>query len=424
MAGAVTTPGRVSAYRWVLITALVLCSTAMVWYGFTIGVLLPDISDELGLRPAEEGWLSSAFYLGQLLLTLPVTAWLARYRPLRTMAVVLALTAMLLAAAAVAPWYWAQVGIRFALAFAYVALNPVRTLIVAGWFQRGEVTRVMSLFNSGFGAVETIAFWSSGLLLTALGGWRPVIWLLVVLAVVGTVAWVAFSRMAPPPAAPLRDERGGGGGSDGSMRRVLRTRQVWLLCLIGIGGALTWSTYLTFWASFAQDDMGLSEGVTGIVLGCAAFAIIPGSLIAVWAVRIAGSRRLFLVVVTLSQVPLFGLWALVDNPVALVVIGLFQGLSWMYFPIMLSIPFDIEGFDASDIALASGMFFMANALALTAGPALSGIAAEWVDMRTVLLVNALMPLASVLGALLLADTRTPTSDRSSSEAPALASTSG
>jgi predicted MFS family arabinose efflux permease len=247
-------------------------------------------------------------------------------------------------------------------------------------------------------------------------------WMLVALAVAGIAAWTVVSRAAPPPAASLRNIDGSA-SSGGSMGRVLRSKPVWLLCVIGIGGALTWSTYLTFWASFAQDDMGLSENVTGIVLGCSAFAIIPGSLIAVWALRMFGSRRLFLVVVTLSQVPLFGLWAVIDNPAMLIVIGQLQGASWMYFPIMLSIPFDIEGFDASDVALASGMFFVANALALTAGPALSGVVAEWVEMRTVLLVNALFPLVSVLGALLLADARNPSADVSSSETPALAPTS-
>lgn len=403
MAAEADTSIQVHPYRWALIGALVLCSTALIWYGFTIGVLLPDISDDLGLRPAQEGWLSSAFYFGQLLLTLPVTAWLARYQPLRTMGIVYALTVVLLFMAAVAPWYWAQVGVRFALAFAYVALNPVRTLIVARWFSRDEIPKVMSVFNSGFGVIQTVAFWSSGALLTVLGGWRAIVWLLTALAAAGMLAWMAVSRGAPPPASN-EDFEGSGGGS---MRRVLRTRQVWLLCLIGTGGALTWSAYLTFWASFAEDDLGLSSSMTGIVLGFSAFAIIPGSLLAVWALRMARSRRLFLTVVTLAQVPLFGLWALVDNPVALVVIGFFQGLSWMYFPIMLSIPFDIEGFDSGDVALATGMFFVANALALTAGPALSGIAAEWIEMRTVLLIAALMPLVSVAGALLLADTRPP-----------------
>jgi len=403
VAKASTGEPAVQPYRWALIGALVLCSTSMLWYGFTIGVLLPDISDDLGLRPAEEGWLSSSFYLGQLVLTLPVTAWLSRYQPLRTMGIVYLGAIVLLAAAAVTPWYWVQVGIRFVLAFAFVALNPVRTLIIAGWFRRDEVARVNSVFNSGFGVVQGIAFWSTGALLGVLGGWREVLWMLVGIATLSSVAWFLVAARAPAPAYPLPTGAAEEGSGGGGMGRVLRRKQVWFLCLIGTGGALTWATYLTFWPSFAQDEMGVSESVTGIVLGVSALAIIPGSLAAVWAVRVMRSRRLFLIVATASQVPLFGLWAVVDQPALLILIGLFQGLSWIYFPIMLSIPFDFDGFDAREIALATAVFIVANALALTLGPAVSGVVAEQIEMRTVLLVAAIMPLISVLGAMLLAD---------------------
>ncbi|MGE0227082.1 MAG: MFS transporter [Dehalococcoidia bacterium] len=403
MAEARVGEAAVRPYRWALIGALVLCSSAMLWYGFTIGVLLPDISEDLGLRPAEEGWLSSAFYFGQLVLTLPVTAWLSRYQPLRTMGVVYLGAVVLLAAAAVTPWYWVQVGIRFVLAFAFVALNPVRTLIIAGWFRRDEVARVNSVFNSGFGLVQTIAFWSTGALLGVLGGWREVMWLLAGIATLSAAAWALVASRAPAPAFALPSGADEEGSSGGGMGRVLQRKEVWFLCLIGTGGALTWATYLTFWPSFAQDEMGVSEGVTGIVLGVSALAIIPGSLAAVWAVRVMRSRRLFLIVATASQVPLFGLWAVVDEPALLILIGLFQGLSWIYFPIMLSIPFDFDGFNAREIALATALFIVANALALTLGPAVSGVVAEHVAMRTVLLVAAIMPLISVLGAVLLAD---------------------
>jgi len=394
----------VQPYRWALIGALVLCSLALVWYGFTIGVMLPDISADLGLGPAEEGWLSSGFYLGQLVLTLPVTAWLARYEPLRTMGLVYVATVLLLVAAAAMPWYWGEVAIRFALAFAFVALNPVRTLIITGWFRREEVPRVMSVFNSGFGVIQTIAFWASGLLIDALGGWRALLWLLAGLAAASAAAWYLVARFAPPPVVLVPEPRRDGGGS---LAKVLRHSQVWLLCLVGIGGGLTWSVYLTFWATFAQHDLGLSKTTAGLVLGCSALTIIPGSLAAAWTVERVRSRRRFLLAATLAQVPLFGLWALVDDPVALTVIGLAQGLTWIYFPIMLSVPFDLEGFDASDVALATGMFFVANAAALTVGPAVSGVVAEWVALRTVLLVAALLPVLSTLGALFLVDSRRP-----------------
>jgi predicted MFS family arabinose efflux permease len=80
----------------------------------------------------------------------------------------------------------------------------------------------------------------------------------------------------------------------------------------------------------------------------------------------------------------------------------------MCFPIMLSVPFDVEGFDPGDIALATGLFFVANAAALALGPAVSGVVAEWLPLRTVLLAAASLPLLSTVGALFLVDSRRPT----------------
>ena len=36
-------------YRWVLLGGLVACSWGVLWYGFTLGVLLPDMRDDLEL---------------------------------------------------------------------------------------------------------------------------------------------------------------------------------------------------------------------------------------------------------------------------------------------------------------------------------------------------------------------------------------
>jgi hypothetical protein len=56
----VSATAQVRPYRWALIGALVLCSTALIWYGFTIGVLLPDISDAGSLIAAWSSGPSAA----------------------------------------------------------------------------------------------------------------------------------------------------------------------------------------------------------------------------------------------------------------------------------------------------------------------------------------------------------------------------
>jgi DHA1 family inner membrane transport protein len=387
------------AYRWVLMGGLVLCSWGILWYGFTLGVLLPDMSDDLGIGSAAQGWLSSSFFLGQVVFSLPVTALLARLPPLRTMGIAYALGAVLIAVAALIPSYWVQLAMRLGVALVFVAMNPVRTMVLAGWFHRDEIPRANSVFNAGFGSVQTLGFWTSGALLGLLGGWRPLTVLFVVFAAAGALAWALVARAAPPPTTPLASTTGAGRGR--SWLALFGRRDVLSLCLIGVGGAGTWAVYLTFWPQVARDEFGLGDGATGLVLGCAAVAIIPGSLAAAWVLRVVGGRLPFLLITTLAQVPTFAVFVLTGSIPLLIAVGFVQGLTWMYFPILLSVPFEFEGFDEQDVAIATGLFVVVNGAALALGPLAAGLAGEWLSMRTVLLVAAIAPLLSALGALLL-----------------------
>ncbi len=109
----------------------------------------------------------------------------------------------------------------------------------------------------------------------------------------------------------------------------------------------------------------------------------------------------FLLIATLVQVPTFALFVLTGNVAMLIAIGLLQGLTWMYFPILLSVPFQIQGFDEQDVAIATAVFVVVNGVALAAGPSIAGLLGTLLPMRTVLLAFALAPLLSTLGAFLL-----------------------
>jgi hypothetical protein len=67
-----TAAGR---YRWILLSVYLFASSAPLLVQFSLGVMLPDISDDLGLSDAEQGVLGAVGWLGTLLLYLPLTAW-------------------------------------------------------------------------------------------------------------------------------------------------------------------------------------------------------------------------------------------------------------------------------------------------------------------------------------------------------------
>ncbi len=387
-------------YRWVLLLGLPICGWAVLWYGFTIGILLADMRRDLDLHPAKEGWLSASFFLGQLLFVIPFTNWFARYPPVRTWSTVLALITILLLAAAAIPNYWAQLGLRFAIAALFVAINPVRTLLIGIWFRSEEVAHANGMFNAGFGLVQAAAFWASASLLDLLGGWRAMMALFAGLSAAATVLWTLVARDVAAPETALGSSEP---ASTHSSLRVLWRREVWILSLVGAGGGMTWATFLTFWPALAEDSLGLSKGNISLVFGFSALAIVPGSLAASWILGWAGGRRRLLVVATMFQVPAYALLLTTGNPLLLTLLAIAQGLSWFYFPILLTVPFDMKGLDERDVAVATAVFITVNSGALALGPILAGVLAEGMSLRTVLALASLGPLLSTVGAMLLGD---------------------
>lgn len=390
-------------YRWLLLGAVVFCAWGVMWYGFTLGVLLPEMRADLHMSAAQQGWLSSVFFAGPVLFTLPATRLLARFAPLHAMGVCFAGGTVCVALAAIAPGYWSQFALRLVASLVVVAITPIRTSVLAGWFQRSEIPRANGIFNSGFGAVQAAGLWTAGGLLTVVGGWREMVALFAALSALGAGLWALIAHLAPPPLLPPTpiDEQVAGR----SWLRIALHREVLALCLIGVGGASTWAAFSTFWPTVAQEALGLSAASAGFVLGCTSAAVIPGSLLAATGVRMLRGRLPFLLVTTVAQVPTFALFVITGNVPLLVAIGLLQGLTWTYFPILLSVPFDIEGFGKSDVATATALFIVVNGAALTLAPSLAGLLSAVLPLRTVLMVFSLAPLLSVAGALLLGKER-------------------
>ncbi len=412
-------------YRWVLLGGLILCAWGVLWYGFTVGILIPDMRDSMGLSSSQQGWLSSAFFFGQVIFPLPLTILLTRFPPLRAMAVGFLVATVLTGLGALLAGYWAQLLIRLGVSMIFVAVTPIRTMIVASWFSRAEVPRANGIFNSGFASVQTAGLWVTGALLGFVGGWREMMVVFFGITAAGAVVWVLIARRAPPPLVdPVRrraaDPVDGSASGGRSWWAIARNRQVLALCLMGVGGATSFSAFLTFWPVVARDSLGLSDAQAGFILGCTSFAIIPASLAAATVLRLVGGRLPFFLLTALVQIPTFACFVLTDSVPLLIAIGLLQGSTWMCFPMFLSVPFDIEGFDQREIALATALFLVVNGIALTVGPSIAGVLGDTMSMQRVLLILSAAPLLSVAGAILLGPERRPTAPAAPTAAGAVA----
>ena len=200
MDGAVTPPGRVSAYRWVVMGIWLFSSVTGFLAVNVLGILFPGISSELDLSPGQQGILGSAAFWGNVALTLPLSWWTSRHGPKALSTVTLALGSLFLFIQGWAPAFAVLLAGRLAFGVTVTAREPARALLISQWFSKREVIIVNSFSNVLFGLVLGSGLAATPFILRAVGDdWRTVLRIFAVLLSALTVAWVVFGRERPQP---------------------------------------------------------------------------------------------------------------------------------------------------------------------------------------------------------------------------------
>lgn len=393
-------PTTVPHYRWFLLLGLMFCGWAINWYSLSMGILLPRISDDLGLRPAQEGWLGSAFFLGGFVATIPMSWFASRIAPAKLMTVTFTLAAALIFLSSRIESYLALVGIRLLVSILYTATNPARALITSAWFEPSEFAAANGAANSTFGIMQSTALWATGPLVALFGGWQEMYVFFAVLAAISAGVWtvgardheVARSARSVATARPAT-----------SPFAVARRPQVWYAGTIAFGAGLIWASFVTFWPTYAQDALGFSEGQAGFVFGFASIGVVPASLLSPVLLRRVGRRVPVIIGAALVQLPAYGLMLVIEPLPALVFIAIIQGCTWLYFPILLTSAYHLPRITPREIAVATGFIVVINSAGVTTGPALVGLLSEFIPLRAALSVVLAGPLLAIIGAILLGE---------------------
>lgn len=398
-------PRNLPHYRWIILAGLMICGWPVIWYSFAMGIILPSMSDDLGMSSSQQGWLGSSYFLASFLLTIPLTHWMSHMRPSRMLAGVLIASTALIFAAAALPNYGAQFAARFLVAAAFVGVNPARTLITQSFFAPKDYALANGVANATYGVMEPIAFWSTAPLISILGGWQGLFVFLGAFSIFWTVLWLLFAReprpgqSLAPPAQAHQDAR--------SPLGVLRRRELWWAAVAVLGSSMSWAAVITFWPTFGQDTLGLTEDQTGFVLGFTSLAIVPFALSAPLLLRRLGRRVPLMVVSNLLQIPAFGLMLVTDNVALLALITAAQGVGALSYTLLLTAPFHLHDISPREVAAATAFILVMNQGGLAIGPAAVGMIAEFSSLGLGLAIFAFMPLVSVVGCLLLGEAEEP-----------------
>ena len=268
---------NVFAHRWAVMGIWLVTSVSGIMMVIAVGILLPSISAELGLTPSQQGFFGSSAFFGNLVLALPLSWWMSRYRPKILTTITLALGAIFLLIQGWAPTFAILLIGRLGYGVATLAREPARALLMHQWFAPREFIVVNSVYNALFGIVVGGGLFATPFILAAAGDdWRAVLYTFATVATVMTILWAVLGKERASEndseSSPASD------GQFGLIRRVLNYKDLWLSGFGFMGATMGWSSFLTFYPTLMLDTHQMSLNWSGAIL---AVGIVVGGLVGV-----------------------------------------------------------------------------------------------------------------------------------------------
>jgi sugar phosphate permease len=184
---------RVTNLRWGI--ALILGFGVLINYidRGALSVAAKPLNAELGVGPAEFGWLSGAFFAVYALAQLPVGYIIDRWGVTVVSRIGAFLWGLAAAATALAPNYAAIVGARLFLGVAEAPTFPANAKATGYWFPRSERSFATSLFDAAAKLSNAIGVPFTAWLLIMFG-WRGMFWTTAALSLVFFALFYVFYR--------------------------------------------------------------------------------------------------------------------------------------------------------------------------------------------------------------------------------------
>ncbi len=357
-----------------------------------LGVLLPTMSEDLGLSPLQQGWLGSSAIIGSLILSIPFGLWMSRYRPMILTAITLFLGAGFVFMQAAASNFAILLLGRLLFGITPVAREASRVLLVRQWLPAREIQLSSGILNAVFGISLTISFVVAPLMLEAFdNNWRTTLYAWGYFSVGMAVAWVLLGREN----RTVEYEQDSGSQEGSPMKSLFKYKEPWLLGVAILGYAIAQMSQFTFWPTFMKEEYGMSEVRAGMVIGVVGVVVAAGGLVMLPVIKRFGGYR----------IPLIGIGILIaatnlavlftgSMPIlvgAFIINGLARGGFWIPFT---SLPFELPGILPREAAVVQGMMFSMLWLGSVVGPLLVAIIQTATgSLQLAMIISALCPIA-------------------------------
>ena len=399
------TRGQFSSYRWVVMVIWMVSSVSGFMVVSTFGILLPEITAELGISPTQQGVLGSAAFWGNLTLAVPLSWLFSRFSPKTLSTVTMVFSTIFIFVQAFAPVFAVLLFGRLAFGFSVIARQPAQAILMQQWFPPREFVRVNAVGNTMFGLVVGGGVATAPFILSSLGNdWRMTLGVFGGLLAIETVLWVVLGRENSGRVAGARSEA----LDIDIIRRAFRYRDLWITGFGFLGATLSFFAFISFFPTMALEHYSIPLRWSGSLL---ALGIVMGGIsgLAVgYVATLTRQDKVLLGVLGALMAYTFAAMPLTGSVPLLLLFNFLNGVAWGFWPILYTVPFHLQGIRPREVAVAVGFIAMMVSLGSTLGPLATGLLQErFGDLRLALLIVSATPLSLTTAGILLRQGSSP-----------------
>ena len=399
------TRGQFSSYRWVVMVIWMVSSVSGFMVVSTFGILLPEITAELGISPTQQGVLGSAAFWGNLTLAVPLSWLFSRFSPKTLTTVTMVFSTVFIFVQASAPVFAVLLFGRLAFGFSVIARQPAQAILMQQWFPPREFVRVNAVGNTMFGLVVGGGVATAPFILSSLGNdWRMTLGVFGGLLALETVLWVVLGRENSGRVAGARSEA----LDIDIIRRAFRYRDLWITGFGFLGATLSFFAFISFFPTMALEHYSIPLRWSGSLL---ALGIVMGGISGLgvgYVATLTRQDKVLLGVLGALMAYTFAAMPLTGSVPLLLLFNFLNGVAWGFWPILYTVPFHLQGIRPREVAVAVGFIAMMVSLGSTLGPLATGLLQErFGDLRLALLIVSATPLSLTTAGILLRQGSSP-----------------
>jgi len=267
--------GKGSKYhsiRWIILVFLFFATVLLYLDRSALGIMAPFLQEDIGWSEQQYGNINTAFMIGYAICFLIMGAFVDKIGTRAGYAISVGLWAVAQASAALAKTWIGFAFSRIGLSVGQSGNFPVANKAIAEWFPKKERALAIGLFNGG----SNVGTMASPLIIPVVisafnNDWRAAFLWTLPISAIWIVAWVIFYRKPESHVLVGKDELDyiNSDSQRESAEKIkwsvlLRTREVWGICVGKFVADPIWWFYLFWGAKFLNGKFGLNLKEIGL----------------------------------------------------------------------------------------------------------------------------------------------------------------